>query len=854
MDPTMSTATSTSTLVDVPPPAPTLYQQVFTKHSAFGQFERHNTRRPLNPKRTRNPKDWVNGYSVNQTQVEAPRPKSIFDNELARKLRGHVSTSNADATSPLNDTILSPSEVLNTEGQAEGNVGSVVKVIGEVREESEQGEGEEEDAEPIVGPRGRMSGLEALSIHTDTEHMQPCFCKRCNHKVGNEGAFEQDLDQADDMRVAVGLDRSRNHFSYVRTSTSVKDTWNLPQLSMFMHTDGAQMCKGLYKHFTLPNGKQGHFYHALKKVVDEVEVGLEGPPFPPQTLQDCMLDHLPACPQVFTLAMTKPPVPVVAAHRPSPELPPTPQHHTLDVEPHSCPGSGPCPQMGCMPLHQPCFVIRETRVTTEVILPPKPVEKKKKKKTGDKRLVGVEEEEELEEEEQGEMRGLKQETSEKQVVEWEDAESEDEENEEETEAHQAAAQAHDQAWTLQSSTLWGPRLQDCDSHSFLDSSRVYTGAFEADWNHMCSKPAFTKLMVTEGSGYLSLNQIRDVLWKHHLILARTYTFFSYRPATPQDLCGHVMFLQEFKTFAQACYLLDQDGPLRLQTLDVLLSQTLARDPSSPEASDLEKVLTRPGFLEILVRIAIEKYFKPAICDDVAASLAALLDKDLLHVLPREVFVDPNTFRHARLYTASMERQLLKYRALLEALFDYYTVKGSRGVTMPRLLTLLKQAKLLGVGQRVKEAVEKEAKSEAQVCFLWSHMFVLDEAESAERSQISTDGGQLSQLPFTGFLEFFARLADTLSLPNKEELIECGVQTGTLIEYQTQLSINEKFTPLDTRESAGFSSKRSRPLEDKMHRLLRYMAHNLCLVYKVNTDPKHLVENLVKYLNGLSEEN
>ena len=94
------------------------------------------------------------------------------------------------------------------------------------------------------------------------------------------------------------------------------------------------MCAHLYTHFTLPNGKQTHFYHAGKKLVDEVVVSLFGRAPAPLLLADIMQPTLPKSVKWVSPSLTKPPEAMPGPYRCPPEQPPAPEKHTLNVVPH----------------------------------------------------------------------------------------------------------------------------------------------------------------------------------------------------------------------------------------------------------------------------------------------------------------------------------------------------------------------------------------------------------------------------------------------------------------------------------------------------------------------------------------
>ena len=64
------------------------------------------------------------------------------------------------------------------------------------------------------------------------------------------------------------------------------------RMCLFEHVEGSTVCQGLFKHFTLPNGKTVHYYHEdmLHEIVASTVVK---PPRPPLALKDIFQDNVP---------------------------------------------------------------------------------------------------------------------------------------------------------------------------------------------------------------------------------------------------------------------------------------------------------------------------------------------------------------------------------------------------------------------------------------------------------------------------------------------------------------------------------------------------------------------------------
>lgn len=64
------------------------------------------------------------------------------------------------------------------------------------------------------------------------------------------------------------------------------------RMCLFEHVEGSTVCQGLFKHFTLPNGKTVHYYHQ-DKLHEIVASTIVKPPRPPLALSDIFQDAVP---------------------------------------------------------------------------------------------------------------------------------------------------------------------------------------------------------------------------------------------------------------------------------------------------------------------------------------------------------------------------------------------------------------------------------------------------------------------------------------------------------------------------------------------------------------------------------
>ena len=54
-----------------------------------------------------------------------------------------------------------------------------------------------------------------------------------------------------------------------------------------------------------------------------------------------------------------------------------------------------------------------------------------------------------------------------------------------------------EAWRVEQSAIWRPRLREADSRGFWDTAACRDRMFEADWARACNKEKFATMMARE---------------------------------------------------------------------------------------------------------------------------------------------------------------------------------------------------------------------------------------------------------------------------------------------------------------------------------------------------------------------
>jgi len=136
------------------------------------------------------------------------------------------------------------------------------------------------------------------------------------------------------------------------------------RMCLFEHVEGSTVCQGLFKHFTLPNGKTVHYYHedTLHEIVANTVVK---PPRPPLSLRDIFQDRVP----LEYTQVTPDHSDIAGREQPRVVQPLKPHDHTLPVDDHVC-GGQYCTMYGVLPGGD---AIHLTATTEETRAPIEPV-------------------------------------------------------------------------------------------------------------------------------------------------------------------------------------------------------------------------------------------------------------------------------------------------------------------------------------------------------------------------------------------------------------------------------------------------------------------------------------------------
>ena len=250
-------------------------------------------------------------------------------------------------------------------------------------------------------------------------------------------------------------------------------------------------------------------------------------------------------------------------------------------------------------------------------------------------------------------------------------------------------------------------------------------------------------------------------------------------------------------------------------------------------------MPRHKFLEVLLRIAYQKYVKTKQMRNLFDATKRLFDEYLLPLHSSEEVLDPDNFRNKRMYVESVDKTLRPFVPMLHDIFLRYAGKHPGSSFQG--------------GEKGSRMIASEYHAFLKTLNVFSPFFTTREANIIFRMSIkevpnlARDWRKEMTLDFYAFLEIICRLADAIYIPADDEVKACGA--NSIEEFYITMNATKMWdevcansanrhaakctTNLRVWESRGNLSKKngdsekfhydSRPLSYKLSQILRLIA-------------------------------
>ena len=268
----------------------------------------------------------------------------------------------------------------------------------------------------------------------------------------------------------------------------------------------------------------------------------------------------------------------------------------------------------------------------------------------------------------------------------------------------------------------------------LDSPELLGKCFDYDWAR-CKVPKLIKDMTEQ-------QKVMGILSSRYPVLKEIYKYYSsISPAGDIWSIGQMVFTD----ICNEANLID--STFRLADIDFHLKGALfqeVRNPRSPPNS-----LVRFQFMEILVRVALDKYFKTGICETQSQAVEYLMEKNIVQRLGD---VSANKWRIERYLFGSVEKVLKSQMGLLRAIYGQYSTRkvkpGQKAfMSLEEFTEIIMKAEILN---------DKFTAREIGVAFNLAMMTQVQELDTDRQYQML----------FIEFLEAISRVCDMIGGDSK----------------------------------------------------------------------------------------
>ncbi|EGZ11071.1 hypothetical protein PHYSODRAFT_521133 [Phytophthora sojae] len=315
-------------------------------------------------------------------------------------------------------------------------------------------------------------------------------------------------------------------------------------------------------------------------------------------------------------------------------------------------------------------------------------------------------------------------------------------------------------WDINKS-VFARRKRESECRNFVDTDGFIAKACAADWRQ-CKIDRFVKDPIRRREVELSVTRwYRTVCNAYrrycgHNVLMNLAPLGSLTPAAAVQLQNDITCVpwSGYTEFISEARILDEQSEYcSLPDLEnVFVAANLELTQEAKEKDNPDRSLTRFEFLECVIRIAMNKYFRTNVCDTPAKAVDKLMQENILPVTPE----DANEFRSRFLYTEEVSDVFTEHITLLQELYDAHMGKyckpgEKKGMHLVEFLALLEKYQIFSDSFRVRDVKDP---------FLACKLVVLDE--------MTTMGHK--KLYLTDFMEIMLRVS-VLRYPPRSLTVE-----------------------------------------------------------------------------------
>ncbi|GMG17578.1 unnamed protein product [Phytophthora fragariaefolia] len=252
-------------------------------------------------------------------------------------------------------------------------------------------------------------------------------------------------------------------------------------------------------------------------------------------------------------------------------------------------------------------------------------------------------------------------------------------------------------WDINKS-VFARRKRESECRNYVDTDAFIAKACAADWRQ-CKIDRFVKDPIRRREVEISVTRwYRAVCNAYrrycgHNVLINLAPLGSLTPAAAWQLQNDITCVpwSGYTEFISEARILDEQSEYcSLPDLEnIFVAANLELTQEAKEKDNPDRSLTRFEFLECVIRIAINKYFRTNVCDTPAKAVDKLMQENVLPVTPE----DANEFRSRFLYTEEISDVFTEHITLLVVL-DEMTTMGHKKLYLTDFMELILRVSVL----------------------------------------------------------------------------------------------------------------------------------------------------------------
>jgi hypothetical protein len=309
--------------------------------------------------------------------------------------------------------------------------------------------------------------------------------------------------------------------------------------------------------------------------------------------------------------------------------------------------------------------------------------------------------------------------------------------------------------------LFEARTMEADSRAWVNTNEVKRLALDYDFEKSSIKTA-----VEKNGGIGGLGDVHQVLLHHYQSLVDIYAIYCSKTTANPVM---KLFMNTMTSLVVDANI--TDGLTKLSDIDRIFITTYSKFGT-------EKSLTRTGFIEFTVRVAIHKFYNTGLASTVAEAVEMLIAN---HYLKHIRQVSADYFRRSEMiYNTFVNRVFHSLKSSLSELYEHFSSTGNqpgnkKAMYVADFLAMCTACDL--VSELSRETILKVFNTSKMLCV----------EDAANRDRADSRRYPTDALTFTDFLEAIVRLAINRAML-RDGTSEIDIQPGQINHYVGLLSV------------------------------------------------------------------